>query len=258
MSRLAPLTKPLLGAMLGEFRFSADTPLVVPGEAGVAEPLSEIPGEFSMHVAEPMRRMEGTPFTVQTRFGWAWVVKREDAVLATIRAEGGDELAVTCTSYREYAQVDLSCRTALFTIEQSAAVTLGLAGQRSCEVKTHMDWVWPDLTTVKLGRTGGDAAAWKGVAEAPEYKQLPRRMIERIASAILTAMGEGWGRLYTKSRYRRPTVAHFSAEREAKLDLGSAGSARVRNRALLYPLGMRDFLAAAALMRPDIFPFRAE
>jgi hypothetical protein len=256
MSRLAPPTKSELGAMLSEFRFSEDTPLIVPGGDGVAEPLSEIPSEFNMQVAEPMRCLEGTPLSVQTRFGWAWVVKRDDAVLATIRTDSGDELAVTCRSYKGFAQADLSCRTELFTIEQSAAVTLGLAGRRSCEVKTHMDWVWPDLTTVMLGRTGGDAVVWKGVAETPLYKPLTRRMIERIASAIVIAMGEGWGRMYTKSRYRRPTVTHFSVERQAMLDLGSEKSAVVQSQAPLYPLGMQDFLVAAALMRPDIFPFR--
>jgi hypothetical protein len=253
MSHLPSLTKAQLGAMLGAFQFSAGTPLVVPGEDGAAAPLSEIADEFSASAVVPMRRMEGMPLTVQTRFGWAWVMreKQDDTMLATIRQKGGDELVVACRAFGGYAQAELACRTALFTIEQSAAVTLGRASRRSCEVKTRVDWIWPDLSTVKLGRSGGDVAAWKGIAEPPAYKPLPRQMIERIAAAIVIVMGEGWGRVVTKTRYCKPPVTHFSIERKATLDF-----ARARNRAPLYPVAMTDFLEAAALMRPDIFPFK--
>ena len=259
MTPAASLSSAQLGAMIGAFRFSAATSLLVPeGPAAdgdvVSKPIFEATDQFIERAMAPMMS-SGTTSAV-TPFGRAEVARRSSMtgpyVEATVRRENDDELRVLFRSSKGgETEVSLSCRTALFRVTQSAYLFRFGRGMQ-CKVETDVSWKSPDHDPVRVWQGMTSAEAWRGLADGPEWRMLGRAEVRELLtsmeqavamnSARRDAVGEGDSRV---EYYREHSTGMLVRE---------GGTVHVQGRAMPYPPSVTNLIVAAAHMRPDLFP----
>jgi hypothetical protein len=126
-----------------------------------------------------------------------------------------------------------------------------------CEIHTEIDWAVPDVAAVSSRRGAGSDRAWRGIADAPEYRRLPPREVRDLVSLIDLPALERSARVFSGEESETPTGRRFIIS-DRNVLWGPSGPWRRWDcrRPGVYYSPVKDLLAAAAKMRPDLFPFQ--